>query len=113
MVIAAGVTADVEEGSLCVSTLKTVDNRRVWGGNGRIVSGNIVNNAHNGYCRVDLQCLPANKLGLREVIAKLKSRLASIPKVAPSPAPDVEFNAADTLPGARLYCLNSHYWQVF
>jgi small conductance mechanosensitive channel len=46
----------------------------------------------------------------------LKERVASIPNVLTTPAPDVEvlqFTAAGPLLCVRPYCSNSHYWQVY
>ena len=116
MITAGGVTGDVEEVGLFVTTLKTVDNLRVYVGNGKILADNVVNYTHNPYRRVDLKCQLAHTVDTREAMAKLKARLPQIPNVIASPAPDVEileFNAAGTLLGVRPYCHNNHYWQVF
>jgi small conductance mechanosensitive channel len=116
MITAGGVTGDVEEVGLFVTTLKSADNLRVYVGNNKIFSDNIVNYTHNPYRRVDLKCQLAHAVDARDAIAKLKARLAQIPNVIANPAPDVEileFNAAGTLLGVRPYCHNNHYWQVF
>lgn len=116
MISAAGVTGDVEEVGLFVTTLKTVDNLRVYVGNGKIFSDNLVNYTHNPYRRVDLKCQLAHTVDPRDAMAKLKTRLTQIPNVMATPAPDVEileFNAAGTLLGVRPYCHNNNYWQVF
>ena len=116
MISGGGVTGDVEEVGLFVTTLKTVDNLRVYVGNGKLFSDNIVNYTHNPYRRVDLKCQLAHAVDPRDAIAKLKTRLAQIPNVIGSPAPDVEileFNAAGTMLGVRPYCHNNNYWQVF
>lgn len=116
MISAGGVTGDVEEVGLFVTTLKTVDNLRVYVGNNKVFSDNIVNYTHNPYRRVDLKCQLAHTVDPRDAITKLKTRLANIPNVMAMPAADVEiieFNAAGTLLGVRPYCHNSNYWQVF
>lgn len=116
MITAGGVTGDVEEVGLFVTTLKTVDNLRVYVGNGKILADNVVNYTHNPFRRVDLKCQLAHTVDPREAMAKLKARLPQIPNVIAAPAPDVEileFNAAGTLLGVRPYCHNNHYWQVF
>ena len=116
MITAGGITGDVEEVGLFVTALRTVDNLRVYVGNSKILSDNIVNYTHNPYRRVDLKCQLAHTVDPREAMAKLKARLPQISNVVPSPAPDVEileFNAAGTLLGVRPYCHNNNYWQVF
>ena len=116
MITAGGVTGDVEEVGLFVTALKTVDNLRVYVGNSKIFSDNIVNYTHNPYRRVDLKCQLAHTVDPREAIAKLKMRLPQIANVVATPAPDVEileFNAAGTLLGVRPYYHNNDYWQVF
>ena len=116
MITAGGVTGDVEEVGLFVTALKSVDNLRVYVGNSKIFSDNIVNYTHNPYRRVDLKCQLAHTVDPREAIAKLKMRLPQIANVVATPAPDVEileFNAAGTLLGVRPYCHNNDYWQVF
>lgn len=116
MITAGGVTGDVEEVGLFVTTLKTVDNLRVYVGNGKILSDNVVNYTHNPYRRVDLKCQLAHTVDPHDAISKLKTRLTQIPNVIAVPAPDVEileFNPAGTLLGVRPYCHNSNYWQVF
>ena len=80
----------VEEVGLFVTTLKTVDNLRVYVGNSKIFSDNIVNYTHNPYRRVDLKCQLAHTVDPRDAIAKLKARLPQIPNVIATPAPDVE-----------------------
>ena len=116
MITAGGITGDVVEMGMFVTTLHTVDNLRVYVGNGKILADNVVNYTANPYRRVDLKCQLAHTVDPRDAIAKLKARLAQIPNVVASPAPDVEileFNAAGTLLGVRPYCNNKDYWQVF
>jgi small conductance mechanosensitive channel len=116
MITAGGATGDVEEVGLFVTTLKTADNLRVYVGNNKIFTDNIVNYTHNPYRRVDLKCQLAHTVDPREAMAKLKTRLSQIPNVVATPAPDVEileFNPAGTLLGVRPYCSNNNYWQVF
>jgi small conductance mechanosensitive channel len=116
MISGGGVTGDVEEVGLFATTLKTADNLRVYVGNSKIFSDNIINYTHNPYRRVDMKCQLAHSVDPRDAMAKLKARLPQIPNVIAAPAPDVEiieFNAAGTLLGVRPYCHNNHYWQVF
>lgn len=116
MITAGGVTGDVEEIGLFVTTLKTPDNLRVYVGNNKIFADNIVNYTHNAFRRVDLKCQLAHTVNPADAVAKLKARVAQIPNVLKTPPPDVEileFNPAGMLLGVRPYCHNNHYWQVF
>jgi small conductance mechanosensitive channel len=115
MITAGGVTGDVREIGLFVTTIDTVDNLRVTVGNGKILSDNVINYSHNPHRRVDLKCQVANGVDPAGAIALLKARLGAIPNVVANPAPQVEiieFNAAGTLIGVRPFCHNDHYWQV-
>ena len=116
MISAGGVTGDVREIGLFVTTIDTVDNLRVTVGNGKILADNVVNYTHNPYRRVDLKCQIANGVDPREAIKWLAASVAKLPNVLENPAPQVEiieFNAAGTLIGVRPFCHNNHYWQVF
>jgi small conductance mechanosensitive channel len=51
-----------------------------------------------------------------QVAELLKARLAQIPNVLETPAPDVEileFNLNGVKLAVRPYCHNDHYWQVY
>lgn len=116
MISAGGVTGDVLEIGLFVTTLNTVDNLRVTVGNGKILADNVVNYSHNPYRRCDLKCQIANGVDPRDAIKWLAARIAKVPNVMTTPAPQVEiieFNAAGTLIGVRPFCHNNDYWQVF
>lgn len=115
MITAGGVTGDVVEIGIFVTTLNTVDNLRVTVGNGKILADNVVNYTHNPYRRVDLECQIANGVDPRAAIALLAARVAKVPNVIAAPAPQVEiigFNAAGALIGVRPFCANADYWQV-
>ena len=116
MITAGGVTGDVREIGLFVTTLDTVDNLRVTVGNGKILADNVVNYTHNAYRRVDLKCQIANEVNPQDAIARLGLQVSKIANVITQPAPQVEiieFNAAGCLIGVRPFCHNNHYWQVF
>lgn len=116
MITAGGVTGDVREIGLFVTTIDTVENLRVIVGNGKILSDNVVNYSHNAYRRVDLKCQIANGVDAQDAIARLGLRVARIPNVLASPPPQVEIielNAAGVLLGVRPFCHNNDYWQVF
>jgi small conductance mechanosensitive channel len=116
MITVGGVTGDVREIGMFVTTLDTVDNLRVFVGNGKILADNIVNYTTNPHRRVDLKCQVGHAVDPKEAIAKLAARIAQIPNVIKDPAPSVEvleFNSAGTLIAVRPYCANKDYWQVF
>jgi len=116
MITAGGVTGDVREIGLFITTIDTVDNLRVMVGNGKILADNVVNYTHNPYRRVDLKCQIANGVDPQDAIARLGLRVSQIPSVLASPAPQVEIielNAAGALIGVRPFCHNDDYWQVY
>ena len=116
MITAGGVTGDVREIGLFVTTLDTVDNLRVFVGNGKILADNVINYTTNPFRRVDLKCQIGHAVDPKEAIPKLLARVKQIPNVQASPEPSVEileFNAAGTLIAVRPFCHNAHYWQVF
>lgn len=115
-VTAGGVTGTVEEIGLFVTTINTPDNVRTYVGNNKIFSGDIQNFTANPYRRVDLTAQLAHGVDPRDAIARLKARLAEIPNVLDSPAPDVEvlsFTLAGPVLAVRPYTHNSSYWQVY
>jgi small conductance mechanosensitive channel len=115
-VTAAGVTGTVREIGMFATVLDTPDNVRTVVGNNKILGDNITNFSTNAFRRVDLTAQLAHSVDPQQAIPQLKARLARIPNVLASPAPDVEileFNAAGTKLVVRPYCHNLHYWQVY
>jgi len=116
MIAAGGVTGVVHEIGLFVTTLDTADNVRVMVGNNKIFSDNIFNYSHNPYRRVDLRAQIAHGVDIQDAIARLKARVAKIPKVVADPAPSVElleFNMAGAVIAVRPFCNNNDYWDVY
>ena len=115
-VSAGGVTGDVMEVGLFVTTINTPDNIRTFVGNNTIFSGTIQNFTANGHRRVERTAQLAHDVDHNDAIARLKERLATIDNVLTSPAPDVEvldFTLAGPVLAVRPYCHNDHYWQVY
>lgn len=115
-VSAGGVTGVVEAIGLFGTTINTPDNVRTIVGNNKIFSDNIQNFSANPYRRVDLTATISNAVDHRQAIPLLEQRLAMIPNVLSSPAPDVDvlqFTPAGPLLCVRPYCSNQHYWQVY
>ena len=115
-VSAAGVTGTVEAVGLFGTTINTPDNVLTIVGNNKVFSETIQNFSANPYRRVDLTTTIDNAVDHRVAIRLLKERLARIPNVLATPAPDVEilqFTPAGPLLCVRPYCSNQHYWQVY
>lgn len=115
-VSAAGVVGTVKEIGMFATVVDTPDNVRTVVGNNKILGDNITNFTSNAYRRVDLTAQIAHSVEPLQAITLLKARIAQIPNVQTSPAPDVEileFNAAGTKLVVRPYCHNNDYWQVY
>lgn len=113
---AGGVTGNVEEVGLFVTTINTPDNIRTFVGNNKLFSDNIQNFTVNEYRRVDLGAQIAGAADPNAVIAALKARISTIPNVAVNPGVDVvisSFTAVGPVLAIRPYTHNDHYWQVY
>ena len=115
-VSAGGVIGTVESIGLFGTVINTPDNVQTIIGNNKIFSDNIQNFSTNPYRRVDLTATISNSVDHRDAIRIIKQRVAAIPNVLASPAPDVDvmqFTPAGPLLCVRPYCANQHYWQVY
>jgi small conductance mechanosensitive channel len=115
-VTAGGVTGTVDAVGLFGTTINTPDNVQTIVGNNKIFSDTIQNFSANPYRRVDLTATINNTVDHRLAIRLLKERLAGIPNVLATPAPDVDilqFTPAGPLLCVRPYCSHEHYWQVY
>ncbi len=115
-VTAGGVTGTVHEIGLFASSVDTPDNVRTIIGNAKIFGDVIQNFSTNAYRRVELTAQLAHGVDVHAAMALLKTALAGIPNVLPTPAPDVEiltFNLAGPVLAVRPYCNNKNYWQVY
>ena len=115
-ITAGGVTGTVQEIGLFVTTFDTPDNVRTVVGNNKIFSDTIQNYTHNAYRRVELTAQIAGAADPKLAISRLKERIAKIPNVAETPAPDVTivtFNPFGPVLAVRPYCHNDNYWQVY
>jgi small conductance mechanosensitive channel len=113
---AGGVTGTVESIGLFATVINAPDNVKNIVGNNKIFSDNIQNYSANPHRRVDLTATISNAVDHRDAIRLIKQRLATIPNVLSTPAPDVEilqFTPAGPLLCVRPYCRNEHYWQVY
>src|SRR5262245_11409841 len=115
-VTVGGVTGTVEEVGLFVTALDTPDNIRTYVGNSKVFGDTVQNFSTNPYRRVDLVAQLGHSVDPAGAVRLLKERLARIPNVLTTPAPDVEilqFTAAGPVLAVRPYCSNAHYWQVY
>jgi small conductance mechanosensitive channel len=115
-VTAGGVTGTVEAVGLFGTVVNTPDNVHTIIGNSKIFADNIQNYSVNPFRRVDLTATISNAVDHGEAIRLLKQRLATIPNVLATPAPDVDvlqFTPAGPQLCVRPYCSNAHYWQVY
>jgi small conductance mechanosensitive channel len=115
-VSAAGVTGTVDSVGLFGTTINTPDNVLTIVGNNKIFSDTIQNFSANPYRRVDLTATINNAVDHHVAMRLLRERLARIPNVLSTPAPDVDvlqFTPAGPLLCVRPYCGNQHYWQVY
>lgn len=115
-ITAAGITGTVKEIGMFASVVDQPDNVRTVVGNNKLFADNIVNYSSNDFRRVDLTAQLAHSVDVTQAIGLLKARVAQIPNVKTSPAPDVEileFNPAGTKLVVRPYCHTDHYWQVY
>src|SRR3954462_1669540 len=115
-VTAGGVTGTVDTIGLFGTEFNTPDNVHTIVGNNKIFSDTIQNFSVNPHRRVDLTATISNAVDHRHAMTLLKERLADIPNVLASPAPDVDvlqFTLAGPQLCVRPYCANQHYWQVY
>lgn len=110
-----GVSGTVQEIGLFVTTIDTSDNTRVFVGNNKLFSDNIINYTVNAFRRVDLKCQLDASVDVADAIARLSAATAAIPNVMQNPAPVVdllEFTQYGPVLAVRPYCHNKDYGQV-
>ena len=113
---AGGITGTIQELGLFTTAIDTPDNVRTFLGNHTIFSNTIKNFSLNPHRRVDLIAQLAGGADHRAAITLLKQKLATIPNVMTTPAPEVdilEFNLVGPVLAVRPYCHTDHYWQVW
>ena len=111
-----GITGTVKEVGLFASALNTPDNVLTLIGNAKIFGDTIQNFSANPYRRVELKCQLAGSADHVAAMELLRDRMASLPNVMKSPAPEVEildFNLVGPVLAVRPFCHTDHYWQVY
>jgi small conductance mechanosensitive channel len=115
-VTVGGVTGTVKEIGLFATALDTPDNVHTVIGNAKILGDTIVNFSTNTFRRVELKAQISGAADVKAVMAKLKTKLATLANVVPEPKPDVtilEFNLVGPVLAVRPFCHTDHYWQVY
>jgi small conductance mechanosensitive channel len=115
-ITAGGVTGTVEQIGLFATQMLTPDNVHTVVGNAKVFGDTIQNYSSTPYRRVDRTAQLAHGVDIQEAITRLKRRLAQVPHVEKTPAPDVElldFNPMGSVLAVRPYANNAHYWQVY
>lgn len=113
---AGGVVGTVQEVGLFVTTIHTMDNVRTFVGNNKIFSDTIQNFTANPFRRVELVAQLSHKDNPQAARALLKERLAKLPNVVATPAPEVDiltFTPMGPILSVRPFVHNDHYWQVY
>ena len=111
-----GVTGTVQEVGLFVSTILTPQNLHTFVGNNKLLSDNILNWSSTPYLRVELTAQLSVDADPHQAIAAITKRLAQIPNVQKTPAPEVailSFTAAGPILAVRPFCPLDDYWQVY
>ncbi|MCA9711462.1 MAG: mechanosensitive ion channel family protein [Myxococcales bacterium] len=115
-VTVGGQTGTVTDIGMFVTALDTLDNIRVFVGNGKVLGDVIHNFSTNPYRRVDMVAQLNHDADVDKAIEILKNAVAALPHVEKEPAPDVhivEFNLAGPKLCVRPYTNNEHYWDVY
>lgn len=113
---AGGVIGTVQEVGLFVTTIHTMDNVRTFVGNNKIFSDTIQNFTANPFRRVELVAQLSHQDNPQAARALLKERLAKLPNVVATPAPEVDiltFTPMGPVLSVRPFAHNDHYWQVY
>ena len=113
---AGGITGTVVRIGLFATEILTPDNVHTIVGNAKVFGDNIMNYSASEYRRVDRTAQLAHGVDPLDAIARLKARVAAIPNVNATPAPDVEildFNPMGPVLAVRPYTHTDHYWQVY
>jgi small conductance mechanosensitive channel len=111
-----GVEGTVREIGLFSTTIMAPDNVMTLVGNGKLMGDTLMNYSAAPYRRVDRSAQIDHSVDPADAIARLRTRLPSIPNVLADPAPVVEildFNALGAKLAVRPFCHTDHYWQVW
>ena len=111
-----GVEGTVREIGPFATTILAPDNVVTLVGNGKLMAETLKNYSAAPYRRVDRVAQIDHAVDPADAIARLRTRLMTIPNVLADPAPVVEildFNPMGAQLAVRPYCHTDHYWQVW
>ncbi len=112
---AGGVTGNVIEIGLFVTTFLTPDNVITYVGNSKILSSTVKNYSASSSRRVDMVGHLKQSTNLEKTMVEVRERLLTVPNVLAMPAPEVSVQSFDehgcTL-AIRPYTHSDHYFQV-
>lgn len=115
VITAGGVNGKVKEIGIFVTRIDTADHVISYIGNNKIFSDNILNYSENQFRRIDARLTLAPDGKPLEIVEKIQTRLAQMPMVLKTPAPEVGISEV-TREGAtiavRPYAENRNYQQV-
>lgn len=115
-IAAAGVTGEVREIGLFVTTIDTADHVVTFVSNNKLFADNVQNFSANTFRRVDVAATVPAGTNLEDMLPRLRERIVDVPNVLRSPAPTVEIltlNPAGSVLAVRPFCHHDHYWQVY
>jgi len=115
VILAAGVSGTVQEVGIFATTVDTGDNLRIFVGNNKIFSDNILNYSTNKYRLATFKVQIASQVDPFEAMEKLKACIEKIPGVLPAPgvtAEITEFNTLGILLSIKAPCHNSQFPSV-
>ena len=111
-----GQTGTVKDIGMFVTAIDTLENVRVFVGNGKVLGEVIHNYSTNSCRRVELVAQLNHGADVHKAIDILREALPKIPNVETDPAPEVhilEFNLAGPKLSVRPYTNNQYYWDVY
>lgn len=112
----SGISGEVKNIGLFMISLDTGENARTYIGNSKVFGDIIVNYSTNNCRRVDLRVQLAHGVDAADAIARLGAKIALIPHVMKTPAPQIainEFTASGPVLAVRPYAAAADYQQVW
>lgn len=114
-VTTAGVTGTVAEIGMFLTTIHASDKTVVYVGNNKIFNDNIQNHTANDLRRIDTKLTLLPEQNPIEIMEKINARLAAMPEVLKTPAPEVgilEVTREGTTVAVRPYAADENYQRV-
>lgn len=112
----AGIEGTVDEISMFVTKVKSIDNVMVVIGNGKLFNDNIKNYSATSYRRVDLLAQLDTSADVGKAINLLKAGILKVPNQTNGIAADIEilkFTERGPCLAVRPYANINNYWQVY